>query len=263
METNSLYSVISQMDGLRVYPLPTPSPPSLPPVLESYDDHRSQHTPLIIDNGSTTLRWGFSTSQKPQVGINAVAKYKERRNNKPLLLFGEAIDAESGAKGQARTPWEGDVLLNFDALVCHSLFLGVRRKWTRHFGDVGKRPRLCLYQSRCWCVIRRPPDFNDRTIMHPFTLQIMWVHSVLCSSRHSKTQTVTSELMFEQYSVPSLAYCVDGVMSFYQNNLTPSEMPFTSDGLVISFNTASTSVIPILGGKGIMSHAKRFVLTKL
>ena len=63
--------------------------------------------------------------------------------------------------------------------------------------------------------------------------------------------------MFELYSVPSLAYCVDGVMSFYHNNLPPQKESFVSDGLVVSFNTASTTVIPILDGKGIMSHAKR------
>ena len=50
-----------------------------------------------------------------------VAKYKERRTNKPLLLFGEGVDVESGAKTQAKTPWEGDVLLNFDALVSSEL----------------------------------------------------------------------------------------------------------------------------------------------
>ena len=66
--------------------------------------------------------------------------------------------------------------------------------------------------------------------------------------------------MFELYSVPSLAYCVDGIMSFYQNNTNATKPnPFTADGLVLSFNTASTSVIPILEGKGILSHAKRFI----
>ncbi|KAG8220239.1 hypothetical protein J3R82DRAFT_1280 [Butyriboletus roseoflavus] len=43
---------------------------------------------------------------------NVIARFKY---NQPLLLFGECVDAESGAKGQAKTPWEGDVLLNFDA----------------------------------------------------------------------------------------------------------------------------------------------------
>jgi actin-related protein 5 len=85
---------------------------------DSYDDHRDQGTPLIIDNGSTNLRFGFASSSTPHFGPNAVAKYKERKFNMPLLLFGDAIDAESGAKSQTRTPWEGDVLLNFDALVC-------------------------------------------------------------------------------------------------------------------------------------------------
>ena len=70
---------------------------------------------------------------------------------------------------------------------------------------------------------------------------------------------VTSELMFELYSVPSLAYCVDSVMSFYHNNHSTVPDTFTSDGLVISFNTSSTSIVPVLNGKGIMSHAKRFV----
>jgi actin-related protein 5 len=109
---------IDMKDTQNILRLPTLAPPLFTASVESYDDHRSHSTPLIIDNGSTTLRWGFSTSSAPQAGTNAVAKYKERRNNKPLLLFGECIDSESGARGQAKTPWEGDVLLNFDALVC-------------------------------------------------------------------------------------------------------------------------------------------------
>ena len=65
--------------------------------------------------------------------------------------------------------------------------------------------------------------------------------------------------MFELYTVPSLAYCVDSIMSFYHNN-KPPDGQFTADGLVISFNTASTSVIPILNGKGVLSNAKRYIL---
>ena len=64
--------------------------------------------------------------------------------------------------------------------------------------------------------------------------------------------------MFELYSVPSLTYAVDAVMSFYLNNRpTSPSSSLTTSGLAISFNTASTSVIPILDGKGIMSQAKR------
>ena len=105
----------SNISYLPIQPLPTVHVPA------SYDEHREQHTPLCIDNGSTHLRFGFCTSETPRTGINMVAKYKERRTNKPLLLFGEGIDVEGGARSQAKTPWEGDVLLNFDALVSRLL----------------------------------------------------------------------------------------------------------------------------------------------
>ena len=65
--------------------------------------------------------------------------------------------------------------------------------------------------------------------------------------------------MFELYTVPSLVYCVDSIMSFYHNN-KPSNGQFMADGLVISFNTASTSIIPILNGKGILGNAKRYII---
>lgn len=105
--------------------LPTPSLPTSSATIthpqEPYSDHGHS---LIIDNGSTSLRWGFSSFATPNWGPNIVAKYKERRTNKPLLLFGEGLDVESGARAQGRTPWEGDVLLNFDALVS-----GICRSW--------------------------------------------------------------------------------------------------------------------------------------
>jgi len=96
--------------------LPTVAPPSPSPQL-SYAPFSGTETPLIIDNGSSNLRFGFATSDAPRTTSNVVAKYKERKHGRQLLLFGDAIEAESGARGQAKTPWEGDVLLNFDALV--------------------------------------------------------------------------------------------------------------------------------------------------
>ncbi|KAI0820631.1 actin-like protein Arp5p [Trametes gibbosa] len=195
-------------------PLPTVQVPA------SYAAHREKHTPLCIDNGSTNLRFGFCTSQEPRIGTNMIAKYKERKTNKPLLLFGEGIDIEGGARSQARTPWEGDVLLNFDAL---------ENALDYAFIQLG---------------------IDTPTVDHPILMT-----ERLASPLHSRA--LTSELMFEQYAVPSLAFCVDSVMSFYHNNLPSPPMPFQSDGLVVSFNTASTSVIPVLDGKGLMNHAKR------
>ncbi|KAI0638787.1 actin-like protein Arp5p [Trametes polyzona] len=208
-----------EVDEENVFYLP-PQPLPTVQVPASYDAHRDKHTPLCIDNGSTHLRFGFCTSESPRMGLNMIAKYKERKTNKPLLLFGEGIDVENGARSQARTPWEGDVLLNFDAL---------ENALDYAFIQLG---------------------IDTPTVDHPILMT-----ERLASPLHSRA--LTSELMFEQYSVPSLAFCVDSVMSFYHNNLPSPPVPFRSDGLVVSFNTASTSVIPVLDGKGLMSHAKR------
>ncbi|KAI0809036.1 actin-like protein Arp5p [Irpex lacteus] len=191
-----------------------------PLVPQSYDDFRGKDTPLVIDNGSTNLRFGFATSSQPFSVTNVVSKFRERKSNKPLLLFGESIDVESGARAQARTAWEGDVLLNFDALENALDYAFI------HLG------------------------IDTPTIEHPLIMT-----ERLCTPLHSRS--LTSELVFELYSAPSLTYCVDSIMSFYHNNLPAPSTPFSSDGIAVSFNTASTSVIPILNGKGLMSHAKR------
>jgi actin-related protein 5 len=107
----------SSTDPANIVRLPTSYLPLSVPIPEIYDDYRDAHTPIIIDNGSTNFRWGFGTSSTPLTALNTVARYKERKTNRPLLLFGDAIDSESGARAHAKTPWEGDVLLNFDALV--------------------------------------------------------------------------------------------------------------------------------------------------
>ncbi|OJA15150.1 hypothetical protein AZE42_04698 [Rhizopogon vesiculosus] len=209
----------AEAETSNTFYVPTPSLPTIT-LPDSYHAFRSQPTPLIIDNGSSNLRFGFSTSASPHTSLNVIAKYKERKFNQSLLLFGDAIDAESGAKSQAKTPWEGDVLLNFDA----------------------------MENALDYAFVRLGIDTDG--VDHPVLMT-----ERLCSPLHSRA--FTSELMFEQYSVPSLTYCVDSVMSFYQNNKPPSSSPFGADGLVVSFNTASTSVIPILDGKGVLSHAKR------
>lgn len=63
-----------------------------------------------------------------------------------------------------------------------------------------------------------------------------------------------NELLFEGYNVPQAAFAIDGLMSFY-NNLP--DQP-DRDGIVLSFNSASTSVIPVLNGRGILSDCKRY-----
>lgn len=76
--------------------------------------------------------------------------------------------------------------------------------------------------------------------------------SFLLRANSSSISTVMSELLFEGYNVPSITYGVDSLYSFYENAPNP-----ISDGLIISSATASTHVIPVLNGQGILASAKR------
>ncbi|KAH7100193.1 actin-like ATPase domain-containing protein [Auriculariales sp. MPI-PUGE-AT-0066] len=199
------------------YRYPSPDPPPLALFLEDYEPHKGTGIPIVIDNGASNLRYGFASAAEPFVQPNIVSRYKDRRITGTVLLFGEAVDIEATTRTQSRTPWEGDLLLNFDAMESAFDYMFIR---------------LAL---------------DTQTVEHSVIMT-----ERLASPIHSRQ--LTSELLFELYNVPSVCYAVDGLMSFSQN-LPPNSAE--NDGLVVSFNTFSTSIIPILDGKGIMSHSKR------
>lgn len=73
-------------------------------------------TPIIIDNGCTTYRFGFADASEPYTIANIYSRYRERKHNLQIALFGDNVEVESGAKTQSKTAWEGDILINFDAM---------------------------------------------------------------------------------------------------------------------------------------------------
>lgn len=48
-----------------------------------------------------------------------MAKYKDRKTNAPLLLFGDAVEADAASRLATKYTWEGDILASPDALVSH------------------------------------------------------------------------------------------------------------------------------------------------
>lgn len=142
--------------ALNIVRLPNPTVPR--PLQQSdYTPFKNQQTPIVIDNGSSTLRYGFAldpshagqkkAQREPFGGPNVVARYKDRKSNRPVLIFGEGVEFDSGARSQARTPWEGDVLLNFDAMVSH-IRLCFRSDAELRAPKIGKRVRLCIHTLR-------------------------------------------------------------------------------------------------------------------
>lgn len=61
-----------------------------------------------------------------------------------------------------------------------------------------------------------------------------------------------SELLFEGYSVSSVAYGIDALFSFYAN-----EHSLDNGGIVVSSGHTATHVLPVLGGRGALEQAKR------
>ncbi|KZW02366.1 actin-like ATPase domain-containing protein [Exidia glandulosa HHB12029] len=198
------------------YRYPTPEPPPAGFTVDDYDAFRGTSEPIVIDNGSSNLRFGFASANDPVSQQNIVSRYKDRRLPGTVLLFGDAVDIEATTRTQSRTPWEGDLLLNFDA----------------------------MESALDYVFIKLGVDTG--TVEHPIAIT-----ERICSPLHSRT--LTSELLFELYNAPAVCYPIDALMSFHHNSPAPEDR----DGLVLSFNTYSTSIIPVLDGRGILSQAKR------
>jgi actin-related protein 5 len=90
------------------------------------------------------------------------------------------------------------------------------------------------------------------------------------------SRSITSELLFEAYNVPSVAYGVDSLFAFeglqarrkgllvapgkgktkrggWKDSAAKGE-----SGLVINMGHMSTTLIPVLDGKSMMNRAKRY-----
>lgn len=72
----------------------------------------------------------------------------------------------------------------------------------------------------------------------------------VCTHTNEAGMVVMSELLFEGYSVPSLTYGVDSLFAFHAS-------PNPTDGLVVSSSAMSTTVIPVLNGRGVLANAKK------
>lgn len=62
-----------------------------------------------------------------------------------------------------------------------------------------------------------------------------------------------SELLFEGYNVPSLAYGVDSLFSYQHNKCPP-------DGLIVSLGYQAIHIIPVLQGQADIKNSKRINL---
>ena len=74
--------------------------------------------PIVIDNGSTQLRAGFASESSPSfISRNEGSRYKERRTNRNMMLYGDSLDLDSASKSQIKCPYESGIVTSWDTMV--------------------------------------------------------------------------------------------------------------------------------------------------
>ncbi|CAB44762.1 Actin-like protein arp5 [Schizosaccharomyces pombe] len=173
----------------------------------------SNDIPLVIDNGSWQLRAGWGGEKDPKLVFdNLVSRYRDRKLSRTSTLVGNDTLIEVGSRSIARSPFERNVISNWDLMeqVLDYTFLKLGIDRMEH--------PICMTE----------PLANPTYVRSTMT-----------------------ELLFELYNAPSVAYGIDGLFSFYHNT-KPS-----SSGIVLNLGNAASHVIPVLNGERILSEAKR------
>lgn len=103
--------------GRRVYPMEElREAVQQPPPARDWANFTS--SAIVVDNGASTMRAGWAAEDGPRiVNENVVARYKDRKTNRNVLLAGSEAYADATSRAAIKSPFEGDVLVNFDQMV--------------------------------------------------------------------------------------------------------------------------------------------------
>ncbi|KAF2834738.1 actin-like ATPase domain-containing protein [Patellaria atrata CBS 101060] len=202
---------------VKLYSVKEPPFKGFQPVDTEGYEKSSPSTAIVIDNGSSTVRAGWSFDQSPRIQIPPLwSKYRDRKLNRTFTFVGSDIYADGTARGQSKNVYEpgSNIINNWDAMegVLDYVFikLGID-------GESGG--------------IDRPIVMTEPVTNLGYTRKTM------------------SEILFECYGAPSVAYGVDSLFSYSHNS--------GRTGLVVSSSYTTTHLIPVLNQKPLFSHASR------
>ncbi|RKF62623.1 Actin-like protein arp5 [Erysiphe neolycopersici] len=172
---------------------------------------------IVIDNGSSAVRAGWSFDKNPRINTAPIlSKYRDRKVNRTYAFVGADAYADTTARGHVRYAFEAGS--------------GIVSNW-----DV-------MESVLDYVFIKMGIDGSSGRIDVP----IVMTETVANLSYSRKTMT---EIIFEAYRAPSLAYGIDALFSYNFNN--------GKTGLVVSSSHNSTHVIPVFNSKAILSQATR------
>lgn len=164
--------------------------------------------PIVIDNGSYRCRVGWASDDQPRMIFkNLIAKQKAKKSMETDILIGNDIGNLEVARWQLKSPFDRNIVTQFDVQ---------EQMFDYTFSHLGINTEGC--------------------VQHPIVMT-----EPVCNPNYCRDKM--SELLFEYYHVPSVAYGIDALFSYHYNNDDNS-----SNGLVVSFGYQTTHVLPVLGG---------------
>ncbi|KAJ8681138.1 hypothetical protein QAD02_016925 [Eretmocerus hayati] len=193
---------------------------SVPDIIHTYTEKlKTESIPLVIDNGSYNCRVGWATERDPQLIFkNLIAKPRKERGKKiGEIQIGNDISNIEAVRFQLKTQFDRNVVTHFEA-----------------------QEQIFDY------IFTHMGIDTDGRVNHPLILT-----EVLLNPNYSRK--LMSELLFECYNIPSLAFGVDCLFSYQHNNCPP-------DGLIISLGYHSIHIIPVFDGKVDTSKSRRINL---
>lgn len=204
----------------RLYHVSEPPYQGQLPTNSSVYQSSSPDTAIVIDNGSSSVRAGWQSDTTPRLQFPALmARYTDRKLNRKLTFIGSEIYFDGTARGQAKNVYEAgsNIVNNWDVQegVLDYIFIKL--------GIDGRKG-----------AIDRPVVMTEPLANLGYPRRVM------------------SEILFELYAVPSVAYGIDSLFSYSYNG--------GNTGLVVSSAHMSTHLIPVINKIPQIAQATRLDL---
>lgn len=177
---------------------------------------RESAIPLVIDNGSYQCRAGWASMDKPQLIFKNVTA-KQRGKKEAELQVGNDISNIEVVRWILRTQFDRNVVTQYD--VQEQVFDYI-------FNHLGIDTESC--------------------VDHPIVMS-----EALGNPNYCRQQM--SELLFECYHVPQVAYGNDALFSLYKNHPKPE----SANALIVDCGYQSTHVIPFINGRLMAENCRR------
>ncbi|KAL5222231.1 hypothetical protein ABZP36_026944 [Zizania latifolia] len=181
-----------------------------------------QHaTPIVIDNGSSAFRIGWAGEAEPRVVFrNIVQRPRHRSSGETVTVVGDTDPALMKyfdcTRSSVRSPFDDDVVYQFE--------------YMEYILDYGF-DRLGATSE----------------VSHPILM-------TECECNPSFSRARMSELLFETYGVPSIAFGIDDAFSYKYNQKLGN---CGEDGLAISCEHGTCHVVPFLKGQPVLEACCR------